>query len=215
MSAEPTVFIVDDDAAFAESLSVLVSSMNLRTKLFMSADDYLAQFDPEAPGCLILDVRMPKMSGLTVQEKLSQLPLCPSIIIMTGYAEVPTALRAMRQGAVDFLQKTFSEEELCDAIQRAIALDAENRAAYDRRMKVAALFAQLSTAEKQVLEQVLQGEPNKRIASALGVSRRTVEDRRARLMQKLNVDSLADLVRIAIEAGVRTNEGAEAPRLVD
>lgn len=204
MSVEPTVFIVDDDAAFAESLSALVSSMQLKTKVFPSPEDYLAQFDPEAPGCLILDVRMPKISGLAVQEKLAQLPLCPAIIIMTGYAEVPTALRAMRQGAVDFLQKTFSEAELCDAIQRAIAKDAVTRAAFHRGADVAAKFAQLSPAEKQVLEQVLLGVPNKRIATLLGVSRRTVEDRRARLMQKLNVDSLADLVKLAIESGMRT-----------
>jgi two-component system, LuxR family, response regulator FixJ len=204
MSVEPTVFIVDDDAAFAESLAALVSSMQLKTKVFSSPEEFLAQFDPAAAGCLILDVRMPKISGLAVQEKLAQLPLCPAIIIMTGYAEVPTALRAMRQGAVDFLQKTFSEAELCDAIQRAIAKDAVTRAAFHRRTDVATKFAQLSPAEKQVLEQVLLGVPNKRIATLLGVSRRTVEDRRARLMQKLNVDSLADLVKLAIEAGMRT-----------
>jgi two-component system response regulator FixJ len=202
MNAEPTVYIVDDDPAFLESLSVLIGSMGLVTKTFSSPDEYLQQFDPNAPGCLILDVRMPKISGLALQERLAQLPLGPPIIIMTGHAEVPTALRAMRQGAVDFLQKTFSEAELYDAIQRALAQDVEFRSKYSRRDALNARFAQLSPAEMQVLQQVLLGEANKRIASKLGISRRTVEDRRARLMHKLEVETLADLVRLAVEAGV-------------
>jgi two-component system response regulator FixJ len=202
MNDEPTVFIVDDDPAFLESLSVLIGSMGLQTRTFSSPDEYLQQFDPNAPGCLVLDVRMPKISGLALQERLAQLPLRPPIIIMTGHAEVPTALRAMRQGAVDFLQKTFSEEELYDAIQRALAQDSENRTAYSRRDALNARFALLSTAEMQVLQQVLMGEANKRIATKLGISRRTVEDRRARLMHKLEVETLADLVRLAVEAGI-------------
>lgn len=206
MSAEPTVFIVDDDPAFLESLSALIGSMGLLTKAFASPDEYMQQFDPDAPGCLILDVRMPKMSGLALQERLAQLPLRPPVIIMTGHAEVPTALRAMRQGAVDFLQKTFSEDELYDAIQRAIAQDVDFRAAYSRRGALDARFSQLSAAEMQVLEQVLMGEANKRIATRLGISRRTVEDRRARLMQKLQVESLADLVRLSVEAGIHPDK---------
>lgn len=202
MNAEPTVFIVDDDPAFLESLSVLIESMGLATRTFPSPDEYLEQFDPTAPGCLILDVRMPKISGLALQERLAQVPLRPPIIIMTGHAEVPTALRAMRQGAVDFLQKTFSEAELFEAIQRALAQDIEFRTAHSRRDALDARFALLSTAEMQVLQQVLLGEANKRIATKLGISRRTVEDRRARLMHKLEVESLADLVRLAVEAGI-------------
>jgi FixJ family two-component response regulator len=202
VSADPTVFIVDDDAAFSESLSVLISSMGWKTKAFASPEAYLSQFDAEEPGCLILDVRMPTMSGLALQEKLAAMPLCPTIIIMTGHAEVPTALRAMRQGAIDFLQKTFNEDELFEAVQRAIAADAAQRALHRQQTDVHALFAQLTDAERDVLNQVLQGVPNKRIATTLGISRRTVEDRRARLMQKLHVDTLADLVRLSVEAGV-------------
>jgi FixJ family two-component response regulator len=204
VNAEPTVFIVDDDPGFAESLSVLITSMGLTTKVFSSPEEYLKQFDATLPGCLILDVRMPKTSGLALQEQLSKLPCCPAIIIMTGHAEVPTALRAMKQGAVDFLQKTFSEDELYDAIQRALAQDAKYRSTFARNEAVAARFAQLTSAEKEVLQHVLQGAPNKTIASALGISRRTVEDRRARLMQKLEVESVADLVRLAIEAGIHS-----------
>lgn len=201
MSTEPTVFIVDDDLEFSESLSVLIESMGLKTRVFSSPEEYLKHFDPSEPGCLVLDVRMPKTSGLAVQEQLRKLPLCPSIIIMTGHAEVPTALRAMRQGAVDFLLKTYSEDELYEALQRAISQDAANRSLHQRRQAIADRFAQLTEAEKEVLELVLKGDANKCIATALGISRRTVEDRRARLMQKLQVDSVAELVRLAMEAG--------------
>lgn len=142
------------------------------------------------------------MSGLVLQEKLNAMPICPAIVILTGHAEIPIALRAMRQGAVDFLQKTASESELYDAIQRGIERDAANRAQYQRTLELDRIFSELSPAEKEVLEHVLHGVPNKRIASILGVSRRTVEDRRARLMQKLNVESLADLVRLSVEAGI-------------
>jgi FixJ family two-component response regulator len=204
MSVESTVFIVDDDPAFAESLSTLITSMGARTKTFTSADAYLEQFDPQVPGCLILDVRMQRTSGLILQEQLSKLPLSPAIIIMTGHAEVPTALRAMRMGAVDFLQKTFTETELYEAVQRALIQDARARHEYYRREAIERRFAQLTPPERSVLNQVLQGEANKSIAVNLGVSRRTVEDRRARIMQKLEVESLADLVRVSMEAGVQT-----------
>lgn len=201
MPAEPLVCIIDDDTEFAGSLAVLVNSMGARAQTFASADAYLEQFDPQAPGCLILDVRMQRTSGLALQERLASLPLSPPVIIMTGHAEVPTALRAMRMGAVDFLQKTFQESELYDAIQRALEQDARTRAAFSRKESIDRRFAQLSPAERAVLDQVLQGEANKSIAANLGVSRRTVEDRRARVMHKLEVETLADLVRIALEAG--------------
>ncbi|QDT71632.1 response regulator transcription factor [Lacipirellula limnantheis] len=204
MSAEPTVFIVDDDPAFSESLSTLIASMGARAQTFTSADAYLEQFDPHAPGCLILDVRMQRTSGLALQEQLSKLPLSPAIIIMTGHAEVPTALRAMRMGAVDFLQKTFTEPELYEALQRALLQDARARSEYHRKEAIERRFSQLTPPERSVLHQVLQGEANKSIAANLGVSRRTVEDRRARIMQKLEVESLADLVRVSMEAGVQS-----------
>jgi len=202
MTMAPTIFIVDDDPAYLESISVLIESMGWKTKTFPSADAYLSQFDPALPGCLILDVRMPVTGGLALQESLNKLPLCPAIIIMTGHAEVPTALRAMRQGAADFLQKTFTETELYDAIQRAIAKDAATRQQHERATFLTNLFSQLSTAETDVLKMVLQGETNKKIAAVLDISQRTVEDRRARLMQKLSVTTVADLIRLSIEAGV-------------
>ncbi len=149
---------------------------------------------------------MPNASGLAMQERLSKEPLCPPIIVLTGHADVATAIRALRQGAVEFLQKTLSESELREAIQKAIARDAENRRQYAKKSEVLALLALLTPPERQVLDLVLAGLPNKTIASKLGVSRRAVEDRRARLMQKLAVDSLPELVRLATDAGVRPSE---------
>lgn len=201
MSAIPTVFIVDDDFACADALAALITAMGHPAKVFHSAEEYLERFDPQQPGCLLLDVRMPLTSGLALQERLASLPLAPPVLMMTGYAEVPTALRAMRQGAVGFLEKPCSEATLYEAIQQALAKDAENRQEHAQRASIAARFARLKPPEIQVLKLVLQGLPNKSIASALGVSRRTVEDRRAKVMQKLQVESLADLVRVALAGG--------------
>lgn len=201
MTATPTVFIVDDDFACADALAALVSTMGHPVQVFHSAEDYLQKFNPEQPGCLLLDVRMPLTSGLALQEKLASLPLAPPVLMMTGYAEVPTALRAMRQGAVGFLEKPCGEAALYEALQQALAKDAERRAEHARRASLAARFARLKPPEIQVLKLVLQGLPNKSIATALGISRRTVEDRRAKVMQKLQVESLADLVRVALAGG--------------
>lgn len=200
MTNEPVAFIVDDDAAFSESLSGLLSSLGVKARIFLSPVDYLEQFDPDVPGVLLLDVRMPVMSGLVLQERLNALPICPAIVFLTGHAEVSTALRAMQQGAVGFLQKNASESELYEAIQRGIACDAAKRAEYRKKCELSRRFSQLNEAEKDVLKHVLRGVPNKQIASLLGISRRTVEDRRARLMQKLGAESLAGLVRLSVEA---------------
>lgn len=202
MSQNPTVFIVDDNAAFSESLSALISSMGLRTQCFNSAEEYLSAFDSQAPGCLIVDVRMPGLSGLDLQEQLRRKPLRPPIIVLTGHAEIPIALRAIRQGAVEFLQKTFTESELWDAIQRAIAEDTASRQSYADRAAKLALLDQLTPGEKDVLHLVLAGSSNKSVAATLKVSPRTVEDRRARIMQKLGVETLAELVRLSIELGI-------------
>lgn len=206
MPAEATVFIVDDDPAFRESLAVLMLSMGLRSKTFSGGEEFFKSFDETQPGCIILDVRMPQQSGLAIQEKLTKFPLCPPIIVLTGYAEVPVALRALKLGAVEFLQKTFSEGELREAVQRAVALDGERRNAHSRLAELRQRLDKLSSVERQVLNLVLEGDPNKRIASKLGVSQRAVEDRRARLMKKLEVDTLPDLVRFAIDVGLKNGE---------
>lgn len=205
-TSEPIVYIVDDDPAFRESLSILILAIGYRSKSYGSADEFLKTFDQANPGCIILDVRMPRVSGLALQEKLIAYPQCPPIIILTGHGEVSTALRALKQGAVEFLQKTFSEMELRDAVERAIALDAQRRQEHAKRQEILDRLAQLSTPERQVLNLVLAGYPNKRIASSLGVSQRAVEDRRSRVMQKLNVFTLPDLVRLAVDAGLKSDK---------
>lgn len=202
-TTEPIVYIVDDDPAFRESLSILILAIGYRSKTYGSADEFLKSFDQTKPGCIILDVRMPRISGLALQEKLIAFPQCPPIIILTGHGEVSTALRALKQGAVEFLQKTFSEMELRDAVERAISLDTERRAEHAKRQELLERIAQLSAPERQVLNLVLAGYPNKKIASSLGVSQRAVEDRRSRVMQKLNVFTLPDLVRLAVDAGLK------------
>jgi FixJ family two-component response regulator len=204
MTMHSVVFIVDDNREFAESLSALIGSTGLHTQCFNSAAEFLQQYDPKQPGCLILDVRMPNTSGLALQAHLSKLPYHPPVVIMTGHAEVPTALRAMRQGAIDFLQKTFTEEELFDAVYRALDADCKNRATFERHAQLTSRFSRLTVPERDVLAHVLRGTANKAIAADLKISRRTVEDRRARLMHKLEVESVAELVRMAIEAGFST-----------
>ena len=206
MSTEPTVFIVDDDSAFRESLAVLMLSMGLRSKTYGSAEEFLSTFDETRPGCILLDVRMPQQSGLALQEQLTKFPLCPPIVILTGHAEVPVALRALKQGAVEFLQKKFTEGELREAVQRAILLDGERRRAHARHVEVAKRLKSLSPAELEVLEMVLAGHPNKRIATRLDISQRAVEDRRSRVMKKVEANSIPELVRFAIEAGLKVDE---------
>lgn len=202
MLTDTVVSIIDDDPTFRDSLSLLVLSMDLQVRAYGSYEEFQLGFDQHQPGCILLDVRMPHISGLAVQEKLKQYPLCPPIIMLTGHAEVPIALKAFRQGACDFLQKTFDEFELRDAIQRAIALDDQRRAEHRRRQQLATRLALLSSAERKVLDLVVEGHPNKKIAATLEVSRRAVEDRRARLMQKLRVDNLPELVKFAVGAGI-------------
>jgi len=180
--------------------------MGYRSKTYGSADEFLQIFDQSKPGCIILDVRMPRISGLALQEKLIAFPQCPPIIILTGHGEVSTALRALKQGAVEFLQKTFSEMDLRDAVERAIALDTDRRKEHAIHQEMLSRLALLSTPERQVLNLVLAGYPNKRIASSLGVSQRAVEDRRSRVMQKLNVYTLPDLVRLAVDAGLKIDK---------
>lgn len=206
MSTEPTVFIVDDDSAFRESLAVLMLSMGLRSKTYGSAEMFLSTFDETRPGCILLDVRMPQQSGLALQEQLTKFPLCPPIVILTGHAEVAVALRALKQGAVEFLQKTFTEGELREAVQRAITLDGERRRTHARQIEVAKRLKSLSPAELEVLELVLAGHPNKRIATRLDISQRAVEDRRSRVMKKVEANSIPELVRFAIEAGLKVDE---------
>jgi RNA polymerase sigma factor (sigma-70 family) len=200
---EPKLFVIDGDRPFWLSISALADSMGLGSQVFPSAEDYLSQFDPDLPGCLILELSLPGMSGLDLQERLARLPIAPPMILVTAHADLPATLRAKRLGAIDVLQKqAFSENDLWESIQSAIAHDRQNRGLLARRNAMQASLAQLTEPERKVLELLLSGKSNQNIADELGISRRAVESRRARVMRKLAVATLPDLVRFGIDAGL-------------
>jgi two-component system response regulator FixJ len=196
---EPTVFVVDDEAVVARSLRWLIESVGLKVETFSSADEFLASYRQQRRGCLILDVRMPAMSGLELQKKLKVLGVTLPIIFITGHGGVQTAVTALQAGAVDFLEKPFDDQRMLDLVQKAIALDAEQRRRAASMADVAARFASLSTRERQVLDQLIDGRTNKEIARALGLSAKTVETYRANVMEKMGVSKVPHLVKLMIE----------------
>jgi FixJ family two-component response regulator len=196
MEAESTVFIVDDDADLRESLGWLLESAGLRFKGYATAQEFLDGYKSEAPGCLLLDVRMPGLSGLDLQEELRRRGVPPPIIIMTGHARVPMAVRALTGGAIDFIQKPFKDQALLERVRRAIELDRQTRQVRIECMRFAALLDYLTPREREVMELVAVGKPNKIIADDLGISPKTVEIHRGRVMEKLKVNSVAELVRL-------------------
>jgi len=198
MQLNPTVFVVDDDPAIRESLRWLIESVGLSVKIFATAQEFLEGYDPSSAGCLVLDIRMPGMSGLDLQNELAARKVNIPILIITGHAEVPVAVSAMKAGALDFIEKPFSDQLLLDRIRRAIEKDAEFRRAHSQRAKVAARLAALTPREREVMDLVIAGKANKVIASELGLSPKTVEVHRAHVMKKMQVDSLADLVRVGM-----------------
>jgi two-component system, LuxR family, response regulator FixJ len=199
----PTVFIVDDDEAIRGSLRLLLKSVGLTATPVPTAQEFLASYDPSQPGCIVLDVRMPGMSGLELQQQLNLRGAVIPVIFITGHGDIPMAVEAMQQGAFDFLQKPFRDQDLIDRIQRALARDQTNRAQLKERARVRERFESLTPREREVLELVSSGKPNKVMAADLGVSQRTVEIHRARVMEKMNASSLAQLVRMVMDL----NEG--------
>ncbi len=200
-SKEPVVFIVDDDAAIRVAMQALMESVDLRHEILESADDFLLRFaDTHVPGCLVLDIRMPGLGGLELQDELIRRGNSIPIIFITGHGDVPMAVEAMQKGAVDFIQKPFRDQELLDRIQLALRTDEERRAEAQRVDEVKKLIDRLTQREHEVFELVVTGKPNKVIAYELGVSQRTVEIHRARVMEKMQARSLADLVRMHIES---------------
>jgi RNA polymerase sigma factor (sigma-70 family) len=194
--SEPTVFIVDNDQEVREAIQLLMESVGVTAVSFASAQAYLEQLDCDRPGCLILDVRMKGMSGLDLQERLTQEPLHPPIIIITGHGDVPMAVRAVKAGAVDFIEKPFNDQTLLDAVHRAFDQDARNRGQALRIADIQERLARLTPREREILDQVIGGKRNKVIAADLGISQSTVEAHRARVMEKLEARSLSDLMRM-------------------
>jgi FixJ family two-component response regulator len=201
MPPEPTVFVVDDDSAMRDSLRWLLESVGLTVRTYPTAADFLREYDPSLPGCLVLDIRMPGMSGLDLQAELARRGAGLPTIVVTGHAEVPMAVRAVKAGALDFIEKPFSDQLLLDRVRQALELDREDREVRRRRGEARSRFETLTTREREVLELVAAGKANKEIAAALGLSPKTVEVHRAHVMSKMAADSLAELVRAALLAG--------------
>ncbi|HRP34801.1 MAG TPA: response regulator FixJ [Gammaproteobacteria bacterium] len=199
-SSEATVFIVDDDEAVRDSLGLLLRSAGYRARCYAGARDFLKAFDPRDYGCLVLDIRMPGMTGLELQKHLAEIGCNIPIVFITGHGDIPMAVEAVRQGAVDFLQKPFQDQELVDRINDAMKLAAEQREGELERLEILDRIESLTAREKQVMGQVVLGKANKVIAGDLGVSQRTVEIHRARVMEKMQANSLAHLVRMVMVA---------------
>ena len=195
----PTVFVVDDDEGVRNSLRFLLKSVGLAAKPIASASEFLETYKPTQPGCLVLDVRMPGMSGLELQQQLNVRGAVIPVIFITGHGDVPMAVEAMQQGAFDFLQKPFRDQELIDRIQRALERDSRSRAALAQHTKNRERLESLTPREREVLLLMTRGKPNKVMAAELGVSQRTVEIHRAHVMEKSGAASLAHLVRMVMD----------------
>ena len=204
----PIVFIVDDDEAVRNSLRLLVKSVGLSATALVSAQEFLASYDPLQPGCLVLDVRMPGMSGLELQQQLNLRGAVIPVIFITGHGDVPMAVAAMQQGAFDFLQKPFRDQDLMDRIQRALEKDRANRAELGERSLIRQHHETLTPREREVLALVTSGKANKVMAADLGLSQRTIEIHRARVMEKMGASSLAHLVRMVLDLEDSDGQGA-------
>ncbi len=195
---EPSVYVIDDDQAVRDSLGLLLKSIGRRARLFDSAQAFLEQYDPAMSGCIVLDIRMPGMSGMELQQRLKALRCSVPVIFVTGHGDVPMAVEAMHHGAFDFIQKPFRDQELLDRINQALNWDDEHRSGEDRRRALQERIASLTPREREVMDCVVRGLANKVIAMDLDLSQRTVEIHRARVMEKMSARSLADLVRMSL-----------------
>ncbi len=200
--ARQTVFVVDDDDAVRDSLGMLLRSVELPVETFDSGIAFLERYRPDLSGCLVLDIRMPKMSGLETQQKLRELGSRLPVIFITGHGDIPMAVQAIKEGAADFIQKPFRDQDLLDRIHAALEEDSRLRSEDSQRATLATRYESLTDREREVMEMVVAGKANKVIALDLNLSQRTVEIHRARVMEKMQARSLADLVKMAIDLGV-------------
>lgn len=197
--SEPTVFIVDDDDVVARSLRWLIESVKLPVVTFGTAQAFLDNYRPELPGCLVLDVRMPGMSGLELQERLQARQWQLPIVFITGHGDVQMAVRAVKSGAFDFVEKPFNDQDMLDRIQHALTKDAEQRRFAAERLTLLRRADNLTQREREVMRLVVDGLQNKLIADQLGLSAKTVEVHRARVMEKMGARSISDLVKLALK----------------
>ncbi len=196
------VYVVDDDAAVRSSLALLLKSVSLAVEPCESAMQFLERVPPEAAGCLVLDIRMPGMSGLELQQQLKQRGYGLPIIFITGHGDVSMAVHAMREGALDFIEKPFRDQELLDRVFQALEQDRARRRAADETVHLRERFAGLTPREHEVMLRIARGQANKVIAIELGLSERTVEIHRAKVMHKTGARSLAELVGMAAKLGI-------------
>jgi len=195
-SRKPTIYVVDDDDGMRRALTVLITTVGYNAVAFARPTEFLATYDASQPGCLVLDVRMPEMSGLEVQQQLNRSGAMLPVILITGHGDIPMAVQAMKDGAFDFLQKPFRDQELLDRINAALKQDAENRAIVERHADLRRRVESLTPREREVMALVVDGRANKVIAIDLGLSERTVEIHRANVMDKMGARSIAHLVKM-------------------
>ena len=195
---EAIVHVVDDEAEVCNALAMLLRSVGLQSRTYPSAHAFLEGYRPGAPGCIVLDVRLPGMSGLELQERLQQSGITLPVIVMTGHGDIQMAVRAMRAGALDFVEKPFHDQTLLDRVHDGIARSLQSHDSDGERARVQALYETLSEREREILKHVVDGRPNKLIADELGLSTRTVETHRAHIIEKMGATSLSHLVRMAV-----------------
>jgi len=201
METEPTVTVVDDDTALRDSLALLLKVAKLRPETYSSAERFLDQYDPDRPGCVLLDVSMPGMSGLELQELMAEKGWLTPVIVMAGNANVEMAVRATKAGAFDFIEKPFTADALLERIRQALGEDREKRRRHERRREIGARLSSLTPRERQVLDLMVAGRLSKEIAVELDISIKTVEKHRANVMAKTQAGSVADLVSMVLSSG--------------
>ncbi len=210
-SEQAIVFVVDDDALVRETIEDLLQSVGLDVRLFASPGDFLKTRRPDAPGCLVLDLRLPEQSGLDFQRALAGTDMELPIVFITGHGDISTAVRAMKAGAVEFLAKPFRDQDLIDAIQAAIARDRARRADARLLVELRRRFAALTPREQDVMRQVVSGSPNKQVAGDLNLSEARVKALRGQVMRRMQAESLPDLVRMADRLGITVAKQAPPP----
>lgn len=199
MNENPTVFVVDDDEAMQESLSWIIQSVGLPVKVYSDAQSFLNEYLPSQAGCLLLDVRMPGMSGPELQTKLKDLKITLPIIFISGHGDIPLAVRAMKAGAVDFLTKPCNDQVLLESINKAMQLDANKRKFNEEKIRAQKVADQLTPREHEIMCRIVTGKLNKTISAELNISLKTVEAHRASVMKKMEIQSLPELVELVLK----------------
>ena len=194
----PLVYVVDDEEPVGDSIAMLLRTVGLKSRVYRDPRAFLEEYRPEMPGCLLLDIRMPQMGGLEVQRELIRRNVALPVIFITGHGDVPMAVEAMRAGALDFIQKPFNDDELIRRVQKALEQDAHDRELLQRREELERRWAGLTPREREIAGRIADGQANKKVAAELGISVRTAELHRARILQKMGVRSLAQLVQMLV-----------------